>query len=232
MVRKAVHQALLPNAGSGCRYLLGVSYFSCISNPRKGRNSNLLPNYMTSAFDHLKWALITVIIFLISLVVNELIFTRSEFVRGINWIYLPAGIRLLATLLFGFAGATGLLIASWIACFCYFFPDDFVRSAVGGVMSTIAPLAAYLLARDMLKMGRNLRNLTPLGLLFCIVLYALLNSTLHYLWAVASAASTHSFDTLLVMFVGDASGALVMCYAMKGLLSWMRLLTTRDRFQQ
>ncbi|MGY6272599.1 hypothetical protein ACXIUT_23215 [Achromobacter denitrificans] len=178
--------------------------------------------------DHLKWALFTAVVFLLSLVANELIFTRSEFVRGINWIYLPAGIRLLATLLFGFAGATGLLLASWIACFYYFFPDDFIRSAVGGVIATVAPLAAYLLATDVLKMGRNLRNLTSLGLLFCVILYALLNSTLHYVWAVASDASTPSLDKLLVMFVGDASGALVMCYAMKVLLRAMRRTMVGD----
>ncbi|MGE8615375.1 MAG: hypothetical protein ACN6PF_23980 [Achromobacter veterisilvae] len=182
-------------------------------------------------FDHLKWALITVVIFLLSLLANEVIFTSSEFIRGINWVYLPAGVRLLSTLLFGFAGATGLLIASWIACFYYFFPDDFVRSAVGGVIATIAPLAAYLVASDVLKMGRNLRNLTPLGLLFCVFLYALLNSALHYLWAIVSETSPPSFDILLVMFVGDASGAIVMCYAMKGLLAGMRLLATRDRLQ-
>lgn len=183
---------------------------------------------MTSVLDHLKWALLTAVVFLLSLAANELIFSRTEFVRGINWIYLPAGIRLLSTLLFGFAGATGLLVASWIACFYYFFPDDFVRSVVGGVIAAAAPLAAYLLASGALKMGRNLRNLTSLGLLFCVVLYALLNSSLHYAWAIASDASTTSLDKLLVMFVGDASGALVMCYAMKLLILRMRrIIDTR-----
>jgi hypothetical protein len=46
---------------------------------------------------------------------NELFFMRSEFLQGIGWIYLPAGTRLLCTLLFGRAGAAGLLITGWFA---------------------------------------------------------------------------------------------------------------------
>lgn len=191
-----------------------------------------MSNYMTSMLDHLKWAWITVVVFLLSLVVNELIFTHSEFVRGINWIYLPAGIRLLATLLFGFAGAAGLLVASWIACFYYFFPDDFVRSAVGGVIATVAPILAYLLASRMLRMGKNLRNLTPAGLLFCIVLYALLNSTLHFSWAALSSAHPQDLKALGAMFIGDASGALLVCYAAKGLLIGIRRMLMTRAYRQ
>lgn len=177
---------------------------------------------MTSALEHLKWASVTAVAFLLSLAANEWVFTQSEFVRGVNWVYLPAGVRLLATLLFGFAGATGLLVASWIACFFYFFPDDFLRSAVGGVIATVAPLAAYFLAREVLKMGKNLRNLTPAGLLFCIVLYALLNATLHFAWALLTAVNPPSIEALVAMFIGDASGALLICYSMRGLLLMIR----------
>lgn len=215
---------LLPDAESGCRYLRDESCFSIAS---AAQNSNSPMHHMTSAREHLKWASVTAVVFLLSLAANEWLFTRSEFVRGVNWVYLPAGVRLLATLLFGFAGATGLLVASWIACFVYFFPDDFLRSAVGGVLATVAPLAAYFLAREVLKMGRNLRNLTPAGLLFCALLYAALNSSLHYAWAVLSDARFHSISELVVMFIGDTSGAIIMCYAMKGLLSWMRLSAAR-----
>jgi hypothetical protein len=48
---------------------------------------------------------------------NELLFRNTEFMQGIGWIYIPAGTRLLCTLLFGWAGAVGLVIAGWIACF-------------------------------------------------------------------------------------------------------------------
>ena len=81
----------------------------------------------------------TIILFILTLYINELIFNRFEFARGINWVYLPAGVRLLSTLLFGGAGAIGLLIVSWLVCFFYFFPDDVVRSFMGGILAAAAP---------------------------------------------------------------------------------------------
>ncbi|WP_250522448.1 hypothetical protein [Caballeronia sp. ATUFL_F2_KS42] len=90
----------------------------------------------------------TALVFITSLWANQEIFTHSEFVRGVNWIYLPAGIRLLSTLLFGADGALGLLFASWLVDFFYFFPNDPVRSFVGGIIATVAPYAVYRLARE------------------------------------------------------------------------------------
>jgi len=94
---------------------------------------------MADILEQGKWVLLTVVLFLASLAANEWFFAGSEFVRGINWIYLPAGVRLICTLLFGVPGMLGLLVASWIACFGYFFPDDFMRSLAGGLLATCAP---------------------------------------------------------------------------------------------
>jgi hypothetical protein len=90
----------------------------------------------------------TALFFMGSLWANQEIFAHSELVRGVNWIYLPAGIRLLSTLLLGVDGALGLLFASWIVNFFYFFPADPVRSFVGGVIAAAAPYAVYRLARE------------------------------------------------------------------------------------
>ena len=47
----------------------------------------------------------TMVLFVAMLVINEWLLARFELVRGINGIYLPAGIRLLSTLLFAESGA-------------------------------------------------------------------------------------------------------------------------------
>lgn len=46
----------------------------------------------------------TMIAFVLMLIANEWLFTQFEFTPGINWIYLPAGMRLLCMLLFAEAG--------------------------------------------------------------------------------------------------------------------------------
>lgn len=67
---------------------------------------------MKNLLTQLVMMLITITLFLFMLVLNEWLFSSLEFVRGVNWIYLPAGVRLLCTLLFAEAGAAGLLIVS------------------------------------------------------------------------------------------------------------------------
>ncbi|MGB3289887.1 MAG: hypothetical protein WBA83_11470 [Burkholderiaceae bacterium] len=128
--------------------------------------------------------------YLLLLALNELAFTHSEYVRGINWIYLPAGARLLCTLLFGAAGALGILIASWLATIYYYFPDDFIRAAAGSAISAGSPYLAYLLARRFFSLRDSLSNLTPKRLLICAVACAAVNTLLHQLWFLFRGART------------------------------------------
>ena len=61
------------------------------------------------------------------MVLNHMLFGRPEFLQGNGWIYLSACTRLLYTLLFCGAGATGLSVAGWIACYWYYNPADALR---------------------------------------------------------------------------------------------------------
>jgi hypothetical protein len=163
----------------------------------------------------------TMLAFAAMLAANECLFTRLEFVPGINWIYLPAGMRLLCVLLFGNAGALGLLLISWLVCFFYFFPDDYLRSFMGGVLAAAAPWIANRLAQQAFGLRASLTNLSPVRLLACIVLYSLASPLLHHIWF-ALHGDGHHQDLLhgfVVMFVGDLTGTLIVVYAMKGLLS-------------
>ncbi|MEG0199846.1 MAG: hypothetical protein RR718_03770, partial [Comamonas sp.] len=67
---------------------------------------------MKSLWAELAMVLTTVLMFLLALLLNEWLFSSLKFVTGINYIYLPAGMRLVCTLLFAEAGAVGLLLAS------------------------------------------------------------------------------------------------------------------------
>ncbi|MFZ6754551.1 hypothetical protein ACO0KY_14360 [Undibacterium sp. Dicai25W] len=163
----------------------------------------------------------TIFLFILTLFINEMIFTRFEFARGINWIYLPAGVRLLSTLLFGGAGAVGLLIVSWAVCFFYFFQDDYLRSFMGGILAAAAPYLVYRVAEYLYGLKTNLINLTPKRLLLCVIAYAFASPFLHHIWFFVHGDTQDFLSGFFVMFAGDLFGSLIIVYAMKGLLNFL-----------
>jgi uncharacterized membrane protein YeaQ/YmgE (transglycosylase-associated protein family) len=165
----------------------------------------------------------TAVVFTFSLWVNEELFTHSEFVRGVNWIYLPAGIRLLSTLLLG---AIGLLLASWLVNFFYFFPNDPVRSIVGGIIATVAPYAAYRLAQEIFGLRASLLNLTSRRLLLLVLAYSIASPLLHHIWFFLRGDTQNIAERFLAMFVGDLAGTLIVIYTMKALLSLLPVRRT------
>lgn len=159
--------------------------------------------------------LVTILMFVLMLAINEVLFKYAELMPGINWVYLPAGIRLLSTLLFGGAGAVGLLIVSWLVSFFYFFPHDFMRAFVGGIVATVAPYGVYLIARRVFDLRSSLINLTSARLLVCIVACSLASPLLHHVWFALYEAPRPLVASFLVMFAGDLTGTLIVVYTVK-----------------
>ncbi|MDR5853495.1 hypothetical protein P9239_16635 [Caballeronia sp. LZ062] len=161
----------------------------------------------------------TAAVFVLSLWLNERVFAHTEFVRGVNWIYLPSGVRLLSTLLLGGDGALGLLIASWLVDFFYFFPQDPVRSFAGGIIATVAPYAVYRLAREWYGLKASLANLTANRLLILALAYSIANPLLHHIWFALRGDTQNIVERFLVMVAGDLAGALIVLYAAKAVLA-------------
>jgi uncharacterized membrane protein len=162
----------------------------------------------------------TSILFLATLIANQWLFPYSEYAPGANWVYLPAGMRLLCTLVFAEAGALGMLIASWVSCTFLYFPDDPLRSMFYGTISALAPYLIYLFAMRALGLRTSLSNLTAKRLLLLIVLYAIAGPALHQIWLALHGESADMLERYKVMVVGDLSGSLIVIYAIK-LALWM-----------
>lgn len=171
--------------------------------------------------------LCTVLLFSAMLVLNE-VFRPLEFAPGINWVYLPAGMRLLCTLLFGGAGAVGLLIVSWGVNFLYFFPDDGLRAFMGGILSTVAPYMVYLMAQRAYGLKASLANLTPRRLLVCCLAYSVASPALLHLWFWLHGDDVDLARGLCVMIAGDLIGTIIVVYAAKALLALATRLGKRS----
>ena len=160
----------------------------------------------------------TILLFLGMLWINDWLFRHLEFVPGINWVYLPAGMRLLSTLLFAEAGAIGLLLVSWYVSFVWFFPHDPDRAFMGGIIASLAPYGVYRLARRYYGLDAGLRNLTPARLLVLALVYSVASPLLHHLWF-AARGQDNLLQGFAVMFVGDLMGTLIVLYGLKAILS-------------
>ena len=172
---------------------------------------------------NLLWTAASMLLFLLAFGLNEWLFGRAEFVRGINWIYLPSGMRLLCTLLFGGAGALGILFASLLTSFFYYFPGDAGRALMGAASSAAAPYLVYLLAQRWCGLRPSLANLSGRRLLYLIVLYAFASPLLHHLGFWLRGTAENMLAGFAVMFIGDLLGSLLVVYAIKLLLGWLRL---------
>ena len=162
--------------------------------------------------------LATVLLFSGLLAVNEWLFRWAEFAPGINYLYLPAGMRLLCTLLFAEAGAVGLLLVSWGVSFLVLFPGQFDRPFWGGLIAAVAPYAVYRLARWRYGLHASLANLTPRRLLVLVLAYSLASPLLHHLYFAWNGQSD-LLRGFLAMFTGDLLGTLVVIYGIRALLS-------------
>lgn len=163
------------------------------------------------------YAALTIFVFLALNRVNEFVFGPFEHSAGINWVFLPAGIRLLATLLFGFAGFLGLLLASLYLNFQHFVFQDDVRALGGAIAGAGGPYLAYLFAKHWFDLGPRLKNLTAQRLLVTGVLCGIMSPAFHhaFMWVQTGLID---WTALGVMMTGDIVGILIVLYLAKGLI--------------
>jgi len=142
---------------------------------------------------------------------------------GVNWIYLPAGLRLFLTLLFGLPGAVGIATASFLISFYGDFPHDLTVCVGVGLISGFAPYLARYFVFNNLRLESNLSNLNFPKLIACILIYSLLSAGLHQWWfATMTLEDAGSVNHFLVMFIGDVLGSLLLISLIKCCLDLLR----------
>jgi len=142
---------------------------------------------------------------------------------GVNWIYLPAGLRLFLTLIFGLPGAIGIAIASFLISYYGDFPHDLTLCIGVGLISGFAPYLARFFVFSNLRLESDLSNLNLPKLIACILIYATLSAGLHQLWFSAMALeNTGTVNHFVVMFIGDVLGSLLLISLTKYCLDLLR----------
>jgi hypothetical protein len=166
----------------------------------------------------LGYVVITTVVFIALNGLNEFFFIQLEHSPGVNWVFLPAGIRLLATLLFGFAGFLGLLVAGVFLNFQHFAFDDDFRSLSGALAGAGGPYLAYLFAKHWFDLGPRLKNLTAQRLLVTGSLCGLMSPIFHHAFSWVQTGLV-DWPALAAMITGDIVGILIVLYVAKGVIT-------------
>lgn len=142
---------------------------------------------------------------------NQWLFSELALTRAIHWIYLPAGVRLLAVLLFGSSGALGLVLGGWVTGLWVYFPGNSAHSLVAALVSAGGPYLVYRAARCRYGLEHSLARLTAGRLLALALACSLVTPLLHHAWFLASGQPA-DLRSLGVMFIGDLVGTLCVLY--------------------
>ena len=154
---------------------------------------------------------------------NGLVTNSLVFGLGVNWIYLPAGLRLFLTLIFGLPGALGIAIASFLISYYGDFPHELTLCIGIGLISGFAPYLARYFVFSNLRLESDLSNLNFPKLIACILIYSLLSAGLHQWWfSTMTLEDTGSINHFVVMFIGDVLGSLLLISLIKYCLDLLR----------
>ena len=150
---------------------------------------------------------------------HVLFFTRFE--DGVNWVYLPSGLRLTLVLVFGWPAAFGIACASVFLAAAPHPWSALPHALVTGLISGFAPLLALLLSRRWLLLREDLNGLDGRSLLLLAAVFAVTSAALHQLWYAWPHPSPDPFYSFAVMSLGDLAGSLIVLYLCRwSLLLW------------
>jgi hypothetical protein len=175
-----------------------------------------MPRIATVSSEWLIGCAISAIAYTLLFYFNNWLTSGITFGAGVSWIYLPAGLRLFLTLIFGFPGAVGIALASFLISDCGKFSGDLTVLIGIGLISGFAPYLAKMFVFNNLYLEADLSNLSFKKLMICILIYALLSASLHQWWfATMALENTGSVNHFLVMFIGDVLGSLLLISLIK-----------------
>ena len=167
--------------------------------------------------------LISAVLFVGFFQLNNWAFSIFEYSEGISWVFLPAGFRVILVLVLGLPGAMGLILGSWFIDRDLFTQDGATLAFLNGVVGGLTPwlVLKYLTHRQWLS--TQLHSLNVIQLLNMTLIFAAASALTHQLvWLLLERPHLNIWVDIWPMFIGNASGALLILYGFKFVLDRMR----------
>ncbi len=175
----------------------------------------------------LQWALMVLVsafLFVGFFRINDWLFESLEYVKGVNWVFLPAGFRVLLVLAMGIPGALGIALGTvWLDTHAPVPPPPAEVMLLTCLVSGFGPwLVKFWMERRGL-LGRDLMQLTSARLLQFVVAYAAVNAVAHQsIHWFFEQEPLQPWINVWPMFTGDLLGAMIVLYTLKLSLPWLK----------
>ena len=178
-----------------------------------------------------EWALMMVVsacLFVGFFRFNAMALSALEHAQGINWLFLPAGFRVLLVLILGLPGAMGIVLGNLWLDQHQLQSGNLPPYLMAALVSGLGPwtVKQWMASRGLLD--RHLRNITLLSLVNFILIYAAVNAVCHQFirWHFQFSNSLPWID-VWPMFVGDVLGALTVLLLFRISLPWLNTLVRK-----
>ena len=150
---------------------------------------------------------------------NTVAFSHLETSKFINWVFIPAGVRLISVLLFGIYGVIGLFSGALITGSQAGLELDTMIAV--SLISAINPYLAVNFAKYCLKIDSLMQGLNAKQLLTISFFAALFNGLSHNLYFHLYIRESSILNSIN-MFIGDFVGSLIVLYTFALLIKWLR----------
>ncbi len=155
-------------------------------------------------------------------------FSWIEFSHGVNWVYIPSGLRLLFVLLMARLGGIGVALSSIVLNYSYGDVDAHLFNIVTGLISGGSPCVARYLAQRWFNLDPLLMNLTGRDFFKLSVLFAAVNAIFHQLWYFWLDKTQNFLASTLAMVVGDWLGTALVLATVSLSIQLYKLQQTRQ----
>jgi len=136
---------------------------------------------------------------------NDWVFKLSEFSAHVNWIYLPAFLRLANVLVLGpLFGSVATALG--VCLICFFQGDPLLVLVLNSLAAALGPLVSLYIFK--IFKGREVHISVLSDLLLLVAIYSVMNALAHHsAWAIVDPDQFLSVSQLPIMVVGDFTGA-------------------------
>jgi hypothetical protein len=174
---------------------------------------------------HYRLSLLVALVWILFYHINAWLFHFAEVNKYVNWVFLPAAVRMVSVMVLGCTGVAGLFMGA-------LFTSSFWASAnpehdiATAAISSLGPLLAVIFCVRLIRLNSSFEGM-GIGHIFAFAwMGAVVNVLLHSGYFHLVGIQTFSMNTIFPMLVGDLVGTLVVLYGVSLLL---RLVSRRRR---